>query len=88
MSHQIEHKQCHTQKQCHRVRYLKYRIAGMFGGVNVWQIVGLKIIGKIKFLCITEDSSNSPNFPAAKHSRYIWYLVNKPHGALSNNPKV
>ena len=27
----------------------KYRIAGMFDGVNVWQIVKLKGIGEIKF---------------------------------------
>ena len=26
-----------------------YRIAGMFGGVNVWRIAGLKVIGEIKF---------------------------------------
>jgi len=26
-----------------------YRIAGMFGRVNVWRIAGLKVIGKIKF---------------------------------------
>jgi len=26
-----------------------YRIAGMFGGVNVWRIAELKEIGKIKF---------------------------------------
>ena len=27
----------------------RYRIAGMFGGVNVWRIAKLKDIGKIKF---------------------------------------
>ena len=27
----------------------EYRIAGMFGTVNVWQITELKEIGKIKF---------------------------------------
>ena len=27
----------------------KYRIAGMFGGFNVWQITELKLIGEIKF---------------------------------------
>ena len=26
-----------------------YRIAGMFGGINVWRIVELKVIGEIKF---------------------------------------
>ena len=26
-----------------------YRIAGMFGAVNVWRIAQLKVIGKIKF---------------------------------------
>ena len=63
----------------------------MFGGVNVWRIAELKVIGEIKFgewmdfghkilspakiwlvkvWRITHDSPNSPNFPAAKHSRY------------------
>ena len=27
----------------------KYRIAGMFGWVNVWRIAELKVIGEIKF---------------------------------------
>ena len=27
----------------------EYRIAGMFGGINVWRIVELKVIGEIKF---------------------------------------
>ena len=69
----------------------KYRIAGMFGGFNVWQITELKLIGEIKFgewidfghkvllpakiwlvkvERITDDSPNSPNFPAAKHSYF------------------
>ena len=26
-----------------------YRIAGMFGGVNLWQIAELKVTGEIKF---------------------------------------
>ena len=26
-----------------------YRIVGMFGGVNVWRIAELKVIGEIKF---------------------------------------
>ena len=26
-----------------------YRTAGMFGGVNVWQIAELKVIGEMKF---------------------------------------
>ena len=26
-----------------------YRIAGMFGGVNVWRIAELKVIGEVKF---------------------------------------
>ena len=26
-----------------------YHIAGVFGGINVWRIVELKVIGKIKF---------------------------------------
>ena len=63
-----------------------YRIAGMFGGVNVWRIAELKVIGEwidfghkvlllakiwlVKVWRITHDSPNSPNFPAAKHSRY------------------
>jgi len=29
--------------------YFVYRIAGMFGRVNVWRIAELKVIGKIKF---------------------------------------
>ena len=28
---------------------IRYRIAGMFGGVNVWRIAKVKDIGKIKF---------------------------------------
>ena len=28
---------------------MRYRIAGMFGGVNVWQIAEFKEIGEIKF---------------------------------------
>ena len=74
-------------------KYLKrdYRIAGMFGGVNVCRITELKVIDEIKFgewidfghkvlllakiwlvkvWRITDYSPNSPNFPAAKHSRY------------------
>ena len=64
----------------------------MFGGVNVWRITDLKVIGEIKFgkwigfghkvllpakiwlvkvWRITDDSPNSPNFPAAKYSRYM-----------------
>ena len=78
----------------------------MFGGVNVWRIAKLKVIGEIKFgewidfglkvllpakiwlvkvWRITHDSPNSPNFPAAKHSRYtvyysiyqLWAILNK-----------
>ena len=32
-----------------RVHSLHYHIAGMFGGVNVWRIAELKVIGEIKF---------------------------------------
>ena len=28
---------------------MNYRIAGMFGGVDVWRITNLKVIGEIKF---------------------------------------
>ena len=30
-------------------RFTIYRIAGMFGGFNVWRIAELKVIGEIKF---------------------------------------
>ena len=75
---------------------MEYCIAGIFGGVNVWRIAELKVIGKIKFgewidfghkvllpakiwlvkvWRITHNSPNSPNFPAAKHSRYTVHVA-------------
>ena len=73
-----------------------YRIAGMFGRVNVWRIAKLKDIGEIKFSELidfshkdaiyklnfgwlvwrtTDDSPNSPNFPAIRYLR----MHNRPY---------
>ena len=37
-----------TKSYC-TTRLTVYRIAGMFGGVNVWRIAEFKVIGEIKF---------------------------------------
>ena len=35
-----------TRKQ---TKHVYYHVVGMFGGVNVWRIAELKVIGEIKF---------------------------------------
>ena len=69
-----------------------YRIAGIFGGINLWRIAELKVFGEIMFIewidfghkdtiyklwQIAGDSPILPNFLTVKHSRYTVYCTEK-----------
>ena len=59
---------------------LRYRIAGKFGGGTFGKLIDQPIDYKLQVLIwmvlvwrITDDSSNSPNFPAIRYvTFYVW----------------
>jgi len=43
-----KHKVCIAILKSSSINIIIYHIAGMFGGINVWQIAELKVVGIIK----------------------------------------